>query len=274
MIAFVHINKTAGTNLKYLLRRSFGGKHCDVRIWPPQSKSDREREKKVLTAQDLHNSRWIYPKLKSIAGHNVTSYGDLRNVEGLRFYTFLREPLARTASHYQFMLRHDPNLEPFEEWIKKPHYRNVQVSKIAGEENAERAIEIIKRDFGFVGLSESYDESILLLKKWANEPALDVHYKSLNVAAKTRKASSLLSDPATRKLLEEANLEDLKLYDFVIKEIYPLQVEAYGISLEKDLQKFVEENKIFKKRKSNRGKIQRALYWLFLPWISRGGTFK
>jgi hypothetical protein len=273
MIAFVHINKTSGTNLKYLLRRSFGGRHCDVRIWPHQSKSDREIKKKVLTAKDLHNSRWVYPRLRSIAGHNVTSHSDLSTVEDLRFYTFLREPVSRTASHYQFMLRHDRNIEPFEEWIKKPHYRNVQVRKIAGEENTEKAIEIIKKDFGFVGLSESYDESLLLLKKWVNDPSLDVRYKSLNVAARTGKASSLLSDPETRRLMEEANQEDLKLYDFVIKEVYPLQVEAYGKSLEQDLQKFNEANKVFKKRKSNRGKIQRGLYWLFLPMISRGGTF-
>jgi hypothetical protein len=273
MIAFVHINKTAGTNLKYLLRRSFGGKHCDVRLWPPQSKSDRETKKRVLTAKDLRNTKWIYPSLKSIAGHNVTSYSDLSTIEGLRFYTFLREPIARTASHYQFMLRHDPNLEPFEEWIKKSHYRNVQTRKIAGEANAVKAIEIIKKDFGFVGLSERYDESLLLFKKWANEPSLDVRYNSLNVAAKTGKASSLLTDPATLELMKDANSEDLKLYDFVVNEIYPPQVKAYGAYLEQDLLSFIDQNKVFKKRKSNRGKIQRGLYWTFLPWISRGSEF-
>lgn len=274
MIAFVHINKTAGTNLKYILRRSFGGKHCDARVWPQQPRSEREGGKRVLTALDVRRTmRWVYPGLKSLAGHNITSYSDLHTIEGLKFYTFLREPISRTISHYLFQKKFDPNIEPFQEWIQKSHYRNVQCVKIAGEENAEKAIDIIKKQYGFVGLQQSYDESLLLLKKWMNDPDFDPRHKSHNVAPKDKKAASIFDGPAIKKLLEEANAEDMKLYNYVVNEVYPAQKNAYGDSLQADLEAFEKENKKFNKLKSNRGKIQRGLYWLFLPLISKGGTF-
>jgi len=274
MIAFVHINKTAGTNLKYILRRSFGGKHCDARVWPQQKREEREEGKRVLTAEDVRKTKWVYPGLKSLAGHNITSYSDLHTVPGLKFYTFLREPISRAISHYEFQKKFNPDIEPIDEWIRKAHYRNVQCMKICGEENAEKAIEVIRSQYGFVGLQQRYDESLLLLKKWINDPAFDPRHMSHNVAAKKKDGTSPLDDPATKALLEEANAEDTKLYQYVLNEVYPAQVKAYGKTLAADLAAFEKENHAFKKLKSNRGKIQRGLYWLFLPLISRGGTFK
>jgi hypothetical protein len=33
LLVFVHINKTAGTTLRYILRSSYGSRHCDVEPW-------------------------------------------------------------------------------------------------------------------------------------------------------------------------------------------------------------------------------------------------
>ena len=33
LLVFVHINKTAGTTLRFILRSSYGARHCDVEPW-------------------------------------------------------------------------------------------------------------------------------------------------------------------------------------------------------------------------------------------------
>jgi hypothetical protein len=270
MIAFVHINKTAGTTLKHILRQSFGAGHCDVRVWPHQSKEEREAGHRVICARDVLRTTKVYSGLQSIAGHLVTSYSDLHTIPGLKYYTFLREPLIRTASHYQFMKKNMKDIEPVEEWIKKDLYRNVQVRKIAGEENANLAIQIIKEYYGFVGLQERFNESLLLMSHWLKDERFDVRYKSRNVARSTKVSNELLENPTTRQLIEDANVEDLKLYRFVLNELYPAQQEAYGQSLSGDLRIF--ESSDFTEHKSEpvRSKLNRKLYKWFLPLISRG----
>jgi len=269
MIAFVHINKTAGTTLKHILRQSFGGQHCDTKVWPSQDKAAREANYLVLTAADIEKSQTIYRNLESIAGHLVTNYSDLHTIPGLRFYTFLREPIKRTASHYQFMKNGPGTMESFEEWISNPFYRNVQTRKICGEENAEKAIDQIK-NFGFVGLQERFDESLLLLKKWVDQPSFDVHYQSRNVAKSKKMADKLLQEPRSLDLFKEGNLEDIKLYEFVKNELFPKQLKNYGERLNEDLLRLKEENKSFNFQERLGSRINRKLYKLALPLISRG----
>ena len=273
MIGFIHINKNAGSTLKYILRRSFKGGHCDARIWPKQEKDEREIEKRVLTARDVTRTKFVNPWLQSVSGHLVTGYSDLDQVKGMRLYTFLRDPVERTASHYQFFKRHIPDVMPFEEWIKNPHYRNVQARKIAGKDDGELAIKILTEKVSFVGMQEHFDESLVLMRKWIGSKAFDPHYKPRNVSKTKAVANELTSNPKTLELLQESNQEDIKLYKYAKEVVFPQQLADYGPDFQADLARFLEENKQFTKDKSKAGKVSRGLYWLFLPLISKGGTF-
>ncbi|MFC1758224.1 hypothetical protein ACFL2H_05595, partial [Planctomycetota bacterium] len=79
MLAFIHIPKAAGTTLANILRRNFGRRHFDTRLF-----SDRP----VFTAADYRRIRWLYPNLASIAGHGITGTSDLASaVPQVRYFT-------------------------------------------------------------------------------------------------------------------------------------------------------------------------------------------
>lgn len=226
LLVFVHINKTAGTTLRFILRSSYGARHCDVEPWhgawtdPP------------FSTPDLKRVRKLYPRLASIAGHRVSGYVDLEEPgTDFRYLTFLREPVALCASRFQYQLdyRKKQNLE-FEAWIEKDWVRNAQTQRIGGTTDARDAIGVIHRKAMFVGLTERFDESVVLLQA-LRAPDLDIAYAPENVAKKSEVAKRLLADPGTRRMIVDANEADLELYEHVVREVYPAQQAAYGDSL-------------------------------------------
>lgn len=220
MYAFVHIEKTGGVTLNEALRRSFGIFHCDAEPW-------RGYTAMPFDADDYRRLRWIQPGLRSIAGHCVTPWGGLESVRpDVRYYTILREPIARTASHYQYHVHLMGQQRTFEQWMELPHQRNVQCTRIAGEPSADAAIEMIQRKDIFVGLLEAYDECLRMLRHWMDDE-LQLVYEARNAAPSQDIARTLRDDPASRARLEDANREDLRLYEWVKADWMPRQRERF-----------------------------------------------
>src|SRR5918993_986357 len=91
-IAFVHIEKAAGTTFIHILRRHFFLRYLDVRPYSPDSNS-------VFTARDLELSLKVNPWLRAFGGHAVRPIGDLYDVfPAIRFITILRDPVRRYIS--------------------------------------------------------------------------------------------------------------------------------------------------------------------------------
>lgn len=257
MIAFVHINKTAGTTLRYILRSSYGQRHCDVEPWhAPWSDPPFSRE-------DLRRVRKVYPHLASIAGHRVTGYVDLSEPGyQVHYVTFLREPLAMCASRFQYQLdyRKKSNLV-FEQWIQKDWVGNAQAKCIVSTGSATDAIRVIRERNMFVGLTEHFDESIVLLKR-LRAPDLDIAYTPMNTAKGSQLARHLLEDRGTRQMIVDANQEDLELYEHVARYTYPAFQQEYGASLDTAVSEYRNGNR----RRFNRrnlilyGVKQRLLY--------------
>lgn len=230
MLVFIHINKTAGSTVRYILRSTFGVNHCEVEPWhapwidPP------------FLTQDLQRLRKLYPHLESIAGHRVTGYVDLsESGTDFKYFSFMRDPLKTCASRFQYNIqyRKKKNLV-FEEWIQKDWTRDHQTKMLAGAPDVKKAIQIIKDKKIFVGLTERFDESMLLLKALLVNN-LNISYQPVNVARKNALAERLLSTESTRRMLVEANQADLELYDFVKKELFPSFQREYGPRLVTDL---------------------------------------
>jgi hypothetical protein len=231
MLVFIHINKTAGRTVRYILRSSFGVRHCEAEPWQARGFSD-----KPFSAYDLKLSRKIYPHLESIGGHRVTGHVDLQeNGTELKYFTFMRDPVKTCASRFQYNVQYRGKKDlVFEEWIQRDWTRNSQTKLIAGVADVDSAIQIIKNKNIFIGLTERFDESMVLLKGLrANN--LNISYQRVNVASDNTIAQKILSNESTRQMLIEANQVDQELYDYVSHELYPRCQREYGSSLEGDV---------------------------------------
>jgi len=233
MLAFIHINKTAGRTVRYILRSSFGLRHCEVEPWHAAWTGP------SFSLHDLQRLRRLYPKLDSIAGHRVTGHVDLQgNGAPLSYFTFMRDPLKTCASRFQYNVQYRGKTGlVFAEWIQKDWTRNHQTKMIGGGPDVSEAIRILRAKRVFVGLTERFDESLLLLKALrAND--LDISYKPVNVSRDNTRAQSLLSNESNRQMLLEANQADLELYNFVTQELYPGFRREYGPALDADVAKY------------------------------------
>ena len=264
MLAVVHIHKTAGTTLAGVLKHANGGTHCDVLAEDPQAP--------FFSAEDLRHLRRFYPRLRSILGHDVRAYSDLETVApGIDWVAFMREPLTRTASHYQYDFQVGGVDLPFEEWVTHDAVRDRQTRIIAGPGGtAGEAIDLLGR-FALVGLTERFDESLVMLGRKVG--LRDLRYARKWVAPRDDIKKALLANPETREMLAAVNREDLAVYEHVLQEIYPKQKAEYGLGLDDDVAEF---------RRRNQGVTQRRLYashryatyvakwrWAYHPWVER-----
>jgi hypothetical protein len=234
---FIHINKTGGNTISHMLRSSYGLRHCQVEPWdapwrnwmdPPFSKDD------------LHRLRKFYPKLRSVAGHRIFGHVDLHDErDDVKYFTFVRNPLNSCTSRFQFRIQISKRDLLFEDWIQQESSRNHQTKWIAGVEDVSEAIRTIQAKNIFVGLTERFDESMVLLRALLADD-LDLSYKRVNVAPKNDIKKSLLEDARTRQMVIDAQQSDLELYRYVKEELYPTFQRAYGPSLDEDVARYRE----------------------------------
>jgi hypothetical protein len=223
MIAFVHIKKTGGSTMKFVLRNSFGVRHCDVL---PGSRES------VFTRDDLEFVKRVYPNPQSIAGHSLV-HPTIHLPEGVHYFTLLRDPVMRCISHYQstaLALRKAGRRLSLEEFIGTEQGWNVQVRQIAGTTDVDKAKEELARRYFFVGLTERFDESLRLLQALAPVP-IDVRCRRrVREASDNLLKDALLVDPAMMKRLRAANGADQALYEYVSDVLYPAQLEKAGLA--------------------------------------------
>ena len=268
MLVFIHINKTAGSTVRYILRSTFGINHCEVEPWHAQWTDP------PFSTQDLQRLRKLYPHLESIGGHRVTGYVDLQeNGTQLKYFTFMRDPLKTCASRFQYNIqyRKKKNLV-FEEWIQKEWTRNHQTKMIARVPDVNKAIRIIQDKNIFVGLTERFDESMVLLKALVADN-LNISYKPVNVARKNTLAERLLSTESTRQMLIEANQADLELYNFIKKELYPAFQQEYGSNLERDVVGYQQNrDNNFQSRNITLSRLKQYLIYKPMLYLHRRGV--
>ena len=244
MYAFTHIDKTAGRTVRAVLRRSFGAGHCEIRTPYARRPADPNDRSVFVTGDDLRRVRRIYRHLRGIAGHNVKPYSDLDTAcPDVRYFIFLRDPVKRYLSHYKNKaLQYDR--ADFDRWASLAPMQDFQTRTLAGEPNAQQAIDLIGRRVGFVGLTDAFDESLLMLGRWLGDPDFRAEYRPVNRLADKSRARdaareqadlSYLDDPAVRARLMEMNALDQQVYDFAVREFFDRQRLAYGDALTADV---------------------------------------
>jgi hypothetical protein len=242
--AFVHIDKTGGRTVRAVLRNSLGTGHCEIRTPYARRPADRNDRTVYVTADDLRRVRRIYRNLRGVAGHNVKPYSDLDSAcPDIRYFTFLRDPVKRWLSHYKNKAG-TYGREDFEHWATASWTHDFQTKVLAGEANAQKAIDLIASRIGFVGLTEAFDESLLMLGQWLGEPDYRPEYRPVNqLAVKTRGRDaareqtdlSYLNEPAIRDRLREINAVDQQVYDYAARELFARQRTSYVGDLAADV---------------------------------------
>ena len=233
--AFIHIPKTAGSTVRGVLRREFGARHCDIKA--PRHQRGGHR---WLDSGALNRARLVYPRLESVCGHRVTAFNGLRNAApSLRFYTFVRHPIDRFVSHFHHIRRRDPagtTTEQLEAFCRDPWRRNVQTRWLGGNQDPARAIRALEEHIGFVGLTEAFDASMLLLAQWLGKPGFNPVYEPLNLRH-AQIPSRVLEHPECWEWVEDANRADMEVYGYIRDVLFPRQAAAYGGDLERDIER-------------------------------------
>lgn len=212
-VIFLHIPKTAGTTFHSLLTYLYVGRNSH---WTPVDDPKGE---------SLHslNARQR-ERLDLLRGH--VDYGVHEKLpRPAQYITFLRNPIEHVRSQYRYYREQCGEDTawgaPIEEILLDDSVRldNQQVRKLSGIGNEKqecthgdykRAIENIKSDFIAVGLTERFDESLILMKQllgW-NRP---LFYSSAKVRARRASPGKEL-----RKLILETHQYDKRLYQWVL----------------------------------------------------------
>jgi len=248
MIAFVHVAKTGGATVAAMLKSAHGHRYCEtvpLRVESPAQKRDGKVFIGKYSSEDIRTLLDLAPRTRSLGGHQVALWSDVELVDpGTVYLLFLRDPLKRGASHFQYNLR-ERDMTPFfgkkhltwDEWTDWEIPRNHQVKMLSPNVDAGEAIRLLEKKNVFVGLTERFDESLLLFRRLF-VPGLRISYLRRNTAADRSVALEILGNPRRVEQMKEMYAEEFPLYRHVVNEIYPRYVKEYGSSLTDDLVRF------------------------------------
>jgi hypothetical protein len=244
---FLHLPKTAGLTLHGIIERQYAPQN----VYTLDSTRILES---IQAFQDLSAARRaeIY-MLKGHIGMRLEMHKFLP--EPVTYFTLLRDPIDRVISHYYYIrglkdhylteLAINTSLQEVLEQDKIPMFNNEQTRWLAGEEHnigfggyqekiLEKAKKNLREHFAVVGLTERFDETLLLLKHTYDWPH-NVFYTRTNVTTQRPRKDEI--SPATLNALVQANLLDIELYQYASKlfeeqlrqqgPLFPVKVKAF-----------------------------------------------
>jgi hypothetical protein len=261
-LLFLHIPKAGGTTLHSVVERQFAPEvtFSINGMTPAQS------IKEFINLPEEQRAR-----IRLVKGHMPYGLHKYLSVPAT-YITMLRDPVDRVVSHYYFV-RRSPGVSLYEEVTSRKmsladfvkaraaiKANNDQTRLISGVEKVNAKVlrggeaneepgstdilEIAKRNladnFAVVGLSERFDESLLLLKKllgWKN-----VYYVKQNVT-KGRPAKQQVPDEAIR-LIEQHNELDMALYEYA-RQRFEEAMREQGTGFEGELRSFQRNNRLY-----------------------------
>lgn len=234
VLAFVHIEKAAGTTFIHILRHNFLMRYIDVRPFSNKSSG-------IFNDTDYGIALRILPGLRCIGGHSVKPFANLHlNDHRIKYISIFRDPCKRYVSQYQYWVERLGRKLSFEEFLRLHETHNVQTKKIAGSEDFEKAANILRTQMLLVGFVEKYNEFLVLLRQKLAAESFDPRYKRLNEGRKSISTDELLHK--YKPQIEESNSIDLELYDYVTNNIYPVQIQDFAGDFDHALHEFQRNN--------------------------------
>lgn len=226
VVIFIHLPKTAGTTLYDILKKQYSKRN----ILTFHGVIGQNREAFEKQYQYTLNKNQV----SLIKGHMNYGLHDVLDCP-YKYITVLRNPINRIISVYYYLVQskfhpqhHLVKGKTLEEFVTSDMaHHNGQTRFIAGEYNPsdklqpanllERAKKNLQEDFAVVGLTERFDESLMLLQRklgWKKMP----FYVKENKSKKPHDSS--ISGQAYDLIIEKNSL-DIHLYQYA-QEIFDL----------------------------------------------------
>ena len=259
-LIFIHMFKTAGTTLDRIIECLYPQQD----IFYFEGRNHQETQKSVnslkhLSIQDEHRIRLVYGGARFGLHRYLT--------QPSTYFTFIRNPVERVISEYYHVLavRHHP--EHDEVVSKKMSLGDYVRSGIWLAWNGQTryirgAIEVLELDYGpvtlstedldiakanlrehfIVGLTERFDEALILLKRTFGWRTKDILYTSKNVGGNRPPMDEI--SKLDIKLIKAYNELDMQLYEFA-RQMLDEQIKLQGSSFRRELQIFRVLNKFY-----------------------------
>ncbi len=267
MFVFLHIPKTAGSTLKYVIenqhtrrwsRRLHYGSMSEEGRWHPQQVARAVLE---LPPHQQKATQVLY-------GH--FHFGVDRYLpQPVTYYTILRDPVERLISYYYYMLYHHhyllsrhPEQQRFqqggvsiEEYVSSgsfPDLDNGQTRQMAGEAGLpdhtpfgrctgallDEAKHNLRERIQVVGLTERFDESLLLIQRlcgWKTP-----YYVKQNVM--NQRPCQAEIPPAALAAIQHSTMFDQQLYEYGV-QLFQERVAEQGPRFADQVRRFRERNR-------------------------------
>ena len=274
LVIFLHIPKAAGTTLRDILYRQYEKEY--IYELDGQNFVQSQEDFKYLDAKEKD-------KIQLLMGHMYFGLHGFVSSPST-YITMLRDPIKKVISYYNFVSKltshRDYELIKYQNvslkeycTMNKPNMCNAQTRFLAGENFSqvnndikmlEKAKKNLQEYFSIVGITERFDESLILMKQklgWNSNP----YYYRRNTN-RTNSYAQLKIQEDTLATIREHNHLDIELYKYAY-ELFEQDLSVINNSnFKQNLSQFkflngiygkystFAQNLIFKKGKINKKK--------------------
>jgi len=223
-IFFLHVPKTAGQSFRKASIDYFGKKSV-LLLYGENSSTTTTAVRDIFYKNTKNNLVEKFSLISElIERENIAFFSShasatsLPNFQSTNASIFVREPIERIISHYNYAMKKGHIIGSFEEFIENPRYQNLYSKILCGV-----PIESIK----FIGLTEKFEESLKLFNINFNTDFKVCHINKLWFFSKkisSKKISKKLEDR-----IREVNEKDFVLYEKA-KKLFTERIIALEIS--------------------------------------------